>query len=69
MEELSTYDLLELTNSDHLIFMFKTLCPSFTKQGTLMSRSTVRSLPLQAGLSRTGIKSFITLATGGARLS
>jgi hypothetical protein len=42
---LSTIDLLILTSSDKFLFILKILLTSFTKQATLMRRSTVLSLP------------------------
>jgi len=44
---LSTVNLLVLTSLDQLIFKLKILFTFFTKQATLMRRSTVLSLPLQ----------------------
>jgi hypothetical protein len=44
---LCTVDLLVLTRLDQLHFIKKILFRSFTKQATLLSRSTVLSLPLQ----------------------
>jgi hypothetical protein len=38
---------LYLTSLDQLVFILKILFTSFTKQGTLMRRSTVLSLPTQ----------------------
>jgi hypothetical protein len=40
----STFDLRVLTSSDQLIFIVKILFTYFTKQATLMRRSTVLSL-------------------------
>jgi hypothetical protein len=45
-EELSTIDLLVLTNLDQLLLMMQTWLSFFTKQVTLMRRSIVLSLPL-----------------------
>jgi hypothetical protein len=42
---LSTVDLLVLTSLDRLLFILKILLNSFTKQATLMRRSTVLSIP------------------------
>ncbi len=44
---ISTVDLLVLTSLDQLLFILKILFTFFTKQPTLMGRSTVLSLPLQ----------------------
>jgi hypothetical protein len=44
---LSTVDLLVLTSLDLLVFILKILFSFFTKQATLMTRSTVLSLPPQ----------------------
>jgi hypothetical protein len=44
---LCTVHLLVLTTLDQLLFILKALFTSFTKQATLMRRSTVLSLPLQ----------------------
>jgi hypothetical protein len=44
---LSTVDLLVLTSFEHLIFILKILFTFFTKQATLIRRSTVLRLPLQ----------------------
>jgi hypothetical protein len=46
---LSTVDLLVLTSLDQLLFLLKILFTLFTKQATLMRRSTVPSLPFQLG--------------------
>jgi len=43
----STVDLLVLTSFEQLIFIVKILFSFFTKQATLMKRSTVLSLPPQ----------------------
>ncbi len=45
--KLSTVDLLMLTSLDQLLFIIQRLLICFTKQGTLLRRSTVLSLPLQ----------------------
>jgi len=45
-ERLNTVDLIVLTSLDELLFIFKMLFTFFTKQVTLMRRSTVLSLPL-----------------------
>ncbi len=47
MERFSTGDLLELISSNQLPFIFKILFTLFTKQASLMWRSSVLSLPLQ----------------------
>jgi hypothetical protein len=44
---LSTADILILTSLEQLLLTFQTLFTLFTKQATLMRRSTVLSLPLQ----------------------
>jgi hypothetical protein len=44
-EGLSTVDLLVLTRLDQLLFTLNILLTSFTKQATLMRKSTVLSLP------------------------
>ncbi len=44
---LSTIDLLSLTSLDQLLYKLKVLLTISTKQGTLMRRSTVQSLPPQ----------------------
>ncbi len=44
---LSTVDLLAPTSLDQRLLIVKTLFPFFTKQTTLMRRSTVLSLSLQ----------------------
>ncbi len=46
---LGTVDLLVLTSLDHLILILKILFSFFTKQATLIRRSTVLGLPLQLG--------------------
>jgi hypothetical protein len=48
---LSAVDLLVLTSSDQLIFIVKILLTYFTKQATLMRRSTVLSLNPQLEVS------------------
>ncbi len=45
--KLTTVDLLELTSLDQLLLILKTLLTFFTKQDTLMRKSTVLSFPLQ----------------------
>jgi hypothetical protein len=47
---LSAIDLLEITSSRQLLFIFKILSTFFTKQATLTRRSTVMSLLLQLAL-------------------
>ena len=44
---ISTVDLLVLNSSDQLFFLLKLKFSFYTKQPTLMRRSTVLSLPLQ----------------------
>jgi hypothetical protein len=44
---LSTFDLLVLTSLDHLFIDIEDIVYAFTKQDTLMRRSSVQSLPLQ----------------------
>jgi hypothetical protein len=43
--KLSTFELLVLNSLDKLLFELKILLPFFTKQATLMRRSTVLSIP------------------------
>ncbi len=47
MGRLGTVELLVLTNLDQLVFKLKIVFSYFTKQATLMRRSTVLSLPSQ----------------------
>jgi hypothetical protein len=54
----STVDLLIITNLDQLPLILQTLFTFFTKQATLMRRSTVLSLPLQLGFPATGHENF-----------
>jgi hypothetical protein len=57
----STVDLPVLTSLDQFIFILITLFIFFTKQTTLMRRSTVLSLPLQLVFPDMGIRKVITL--------
>ena len=45
--EISTVDLLELACLDQLLLIIKTLLTFFTKQVSLIRRSTVLNLPFQ----------------------
>jgi hypothetical protein len=45
--KLSTIDLLVLTSFNELVFILRILFTLFTKQATLMRRSTILNLPLQ----------------------
>jgi hypothetical protein len=47
-ERLSTLDLLVVTSLDNLLLILKTFFYFFTKQATLLRRSTVLRLPLQS---------------------
>jgi hypothetical protein len=60
--------LTSLYSLDQLLFILKILLTSFTKQATLMRRSTVRSLPPQSvflAVTITAVKSFIVKAPKG----
>jgi len=55
-ERLSTVDLLVLTSLDLLVFKLKIIFSFFTKQATLMRRSTVLSLPPQLVFPGWGVR-------------
>jgi hypothetical protein len=59
---LSAVDLLVLTSLDQLLFIMKILFKCFTKQATVLRRSTVLSLPLKLvfpGLSLESLPSLV----------
>jgi hypothetical protein len=66
---LSAVELLVLTSLDQLLFILKILFTFFTKQATLMRRSTVLSLPLQLVFPGWGCKIVITFAPCGRQKS
>ncbi len=60
---ISTVDLLELTSLDQLLFILKILLTFFTKQPTLMRRSTVLSLPIQLEFPGDKVRKLMKIST------